>query len=70
MSTRRKRMSNVELIRTGELTDEAPYAYAATVPADDALVFTAGACPLDADGRGRPRSATSPGRPGSPWTTS
>ncbi|MGN6131533.1 MAG: RidA family protein [Nocardioidaceae bacterium] len=42
-------MSSVELIRTPSLTDRAPYAYAAVVPAGR-LVFTAGACPLDADG--------------------
>ena len=41
-------MSSVELIRTPSLTDRA-YAYAAVVPAGR-LVFTAGACPLDADG--------------------
>jgi len=39
---------SVELIRTAALTDAAPYAYAAVV---DELVFTAGACPLDDDGR-------------------
>ena len=39
----------VELIRAETLTDTAPYAYAARVPGGD-LVFTAGACPLDADG--------------------
>lgn len=42
-------MSSVELIHTPSLTDRAPYAYAAVVPAGR-LVFTAGACPLDADG--------------------
>lgn len=39
----------VELIRSASLTDTAPYAYAARVPGHD-LVFTAGACPLDAEG--------------------
>ena len=39
----------VELIRAETLTDTAPYAYAARVSGGD-LVFTAGACPLDADG--------------------
>ena len=39
----------VDLIRSNDLTDAAPYAYASVVPAG-ALVFTAGACPLDADG--------------------
>lgn len=42
-------MSSVELIRTSSLTDRAPYAYASVVPAGR-LVFTAGACPLDAEG--------------------
>ncbi len=42
-------MSSVELIRSDALTDRAPYAYASVVPAGR-LVFTAGACPLDADG--------------------
>ena len=37
----------VELIRSGELSDRAAYAYAARV---GELVFTAGACPLDDDG--------------------
>ncbi len=41
-------MSSVELIRTASLTHRA-YAYAAVVPAGR-LVFTAGACPLDAEG--------------------
>ena len=39
----------VDLIRSNDLTDAAPYAYASVVTAG-ALVFTAGACPLDADG--------------------
>ena len=42
-------MSGVELVRVPELADSAPYAYAAVVPAGRA-VFTAGACPLDAQG--------------------
>ena len=33
-----------------ELTDTAPYAYAAVAPPGARLVFTAGACPLDAAG--------------------
>ena len=41
-------MSNVELVRAPALTDTAPYAYAAVA---HGLVFTAGADPLDADGR-------------------
>lgn len=39
----------VTLIRATSLPD-APYAYAATAPADARLIFLAGACPLDADG--------------------
>jgi len=42
--------SRVELVRAPELTDAAPYAYAAVAHADARLVFTAGACPLDAAG--------------------
>ncbi|MGZ4437183.1 MAG: RidA family protein [Nocardioidaceae bacterium] len=42
-------MSGVELVRAEALTDAAPYAYASVVPAGR-LVFTAGACPLDASG--------------------
>ncbi|MCC2316070.1 RidA family protein [Cellulomonas xiejunii] len=38
----------ITLVRSEQLTAKAPYAYAAV--AGD-LVFTAGACPLDADGR-------------------
>lgn len=37
----------MELIRSEALTDRAPYAYAAVA---HGLVFTAGACPLDAAG--------------------
>jgi enamine deaminase RidA (YjgF/YER057c/UK114 family) len=40
----------VTLIRSTELTDRAPYAYAAVSPPGTRLVFTAGACPLDAAG--------------------
>src|SRR5882757_1933335 len=40
----------VELIRSSELTDVAPYAYAAVARDVTRLVFTAGVCPLDADG--------------------
>ncbi|SCG76749.1 Enamine deaminase RidA, house cleaning of reactive enamine intermediates, YjgF/YER057c/UK114 family [Micromonospora echinaurantiaca] len=39
------------LIRVPTLSDVAEYAYAATVEPPARLVFTAGACPLDADGR-------------------
>ncbi|MFC4784067.1 RidA family protein [Nocardioides sp. MAHUQ-72] len=40
----------LELVRTPALSDRAPYAYAARV-SGGALVFTAGACPLDDEGR-------------------
>ncbi len=43
-------MSHVELVRAADLTDQVPYAYASVVPAGR-MVFTAGACPLDADGK-------------------
>jgi enamine deaminase RidA (YjgF/YER057c/UK114 family) len=39
--------SHIELVRSAELTSRAPYAYAAVA---GPYVFTAGACPLDADG--------------------
>ncbi|WP_454041739.1 RidA family protein [Cellulosimicrobium sp. Marseille-Q8652] len=42
---------NVTLIRSRELSDAAEYAYASTVSADARLVFLAGSCPLDAEGR-------------------
>ena len=38
----------MELVRVPRLTQSVPYAYAAVSP--DGYVFTAGACPLDADG--------------------
>ena len=41
----------VKLIRVPALSDVAEYAYAATVEPPARLVFTAGACPLDAEGR-------------------
>lgn len=41
--------SVVRLIRSGSLA-AAPYAYAATAPADARLIFLAGACPLADDG--------------------
>ena len=41
-------MTRVRLLRTDALTPCVPYAYAAEV---DGLVLTAGACPLDDDGR-------------------
>ena len=37
-------------MRPDELTEAAPYAYAALAPAGARLVFTAGACPLDESG--------------------
>ena len=40
----------VTLIHPVGLTDKAPYAYVAVTPPDRSLVFTAGACPLDAEG--------------------
>jgi enamine deaminase RidA (YjgF/YER057c/UK114 family) len=42
--------ASVELIRSSELTDVAPYAYAAVAHDVRRLVFTAGACPLDGNG--------------------
>ena len=41
---------SIELIRVPQLTDRAPYAYAAVASEVRRLVFTAGACPLDEDG--------------------
>jgi enamine deaminase RidA (YjgF/YER057c/UK114 family) len=41
---------DVTLVRVAELASEAPYAYAAVSPPGRRLVFTAGACPLDAAG--------------------
>ena len=43
-------MEPVTLVRSTDLTDKAPYAYAAVSPPGARLVFTAGACPLDAAG--------------------
>ena len=42
--------SRVRLIRNGELAQAVDYAYAAVVEAPVRAVWTAGACPLDADG--------------------
>ena len=39
--------TSIELIHPPELTDRAPYAYAAVAHDVSRLVFTAGACPLD-----------------------
>jgi enamine deaminase RidA (YjgF/YER057c/UK114 family) len=44
-------MRRVELVRVRGLSDQAPYAYVATVAAVTTLIFSAGACPLDADGQ-------------------
>ncbi|MET8120298.1 RidA family protein [Micromonospora sp. NPDC005189] len=41
----------VALLHVPVLSDVAEYAYAATVEPPARLVFTAGACPLDAEGR-------------------
>jgi enamine deaminase RidA (YjgF/YER057c/UK114 family) len=40
----------IELVRSPHLADKAPYAYAAVAHDVRRLVFTAGACPLDAAG--------------------
>jgi enamine deaminase RidA (YjgF/YER057c/UK114 family) len=41
---------HTELIRPPELSDRAPYAYAARVDGASRLVFSAGACPIDHNG--------------------
>src|SRR6476660_7788172 len=41
---------SIDLVRSVELADRAPYAYAAISPLGARLIFTAGACPLDAAG--------------------
>jgi enamine deaminase RidA (YjgF/YER057c/UK114 family) len=41
---------HTELIRPPELSDRAPYAYAARVDGASRLVFSAGACPIDQNG--------------------
>lgn len=43
--------SSVQLIRAPALSDIAQYAYAATAPKDARLIFLAGSCPLEEDGR-------------------
>ncbi|MFJ3383143.1 MULTISPECIES: Rid family hydrolase [unclassified Curtobacterium] len=43
--------SAVQLIRSTILSSVAEYAYAATAPAGARMVFLAGSCPLDGDGR-------------------
>jgi enamine deaminase RidA (YjgF/YER057c/UK114 family) len=40
----------VELVRSADLAADVPYAYAAVAEGVGRLVFTAGACPLDAEG--------------------
>ncbi len=42
---------HVRLIRSSALSDVAQYAYASSVEPGARLVFPAGACPLDGDGR-------------------
>ena len=43
--------SAVELVRCPNLTDQVPHAYASVVDGPGRLVFTAGACPLDGEGK-------------------
>jgi enamine deaminase RidA (YjgF/YER057c/UK114 family) len=43
-------VANRRLINPPELFDGVPYSYVSTVP-EGATVFTAGACPVDAEGR-------------------
>ncbi|MBA3249515.1 MAG: RidA family protein [Geodermatophilaceae bacterium] len=43
-------LPGVRLLRSAQLTSRAPYAYAAVAEGVSALVFTAGACPLDGNG--------------------
>jgi len=40
----------IELVRCPALAQSVPYAYAAVAPATTQIVFTAGACPIDAAG--------------------
>jgi enamine deaminase RidA (YjgF/YER057c/UK114 family) len=42
--------AHIELVRAPDLSDRAPYAYASVAHDATRLLFTAGACPLDADG--------------------
>ena len=42
---------SVRLLRSQHLSPGVPYAYAATADPSAGLLFTAGACPLDAEGR-------------------
>jgi enamine deaminase RidA (YjgF/YER057c/UK114 family) len=41
---------SIDLIRSHELTDRVPYAYAAVANDISRLIYTAGACPLDESG--------------------
>ncbi len=41
---------SVSLVRVADLAGEVPYAYAAVAATDRRLLFTAGACPLNAEG--------------------
>jgi enamine deaminase RidA (YjgF/YER057c/UK114 family) len=50
MSSDASRKPLVRLVRSDDLAADVPYAYAATTQAPPRLVFTAGACPLDASG--------------------
>jgi enamine deaminase RidA (YjgF/YER057c/UK114 family) len=43
--------ARIDLVRTLDLTDQAPYAYASVARDVSHLVFTAGACPLDSEGK-------------------
>ena len=43
--------TEAHLVQATGLATAVPYSYAAVVPAGARLVFLAGACPLDADGR-------------------
>ena len=45
-----KSRTPVELVRSHDLSENVPYAYAAITPEVGRLVFTAGACPLDSAG--------------------
>jgi enamine deaminase RidA (YjgF/YER057c/UK114 family) len=43
--------ARIDLVRTPDLTDQAQYAYASVARGVSRLVFTAGACPLDSEGK-------------------
>jgi enamine deaminase RidA (YjgF/YER057c/UK114 family) len=45
-----KQARSITLVRSQDLSDGAPYAYASIAPPNARLVFTAGACPLNAAG--------------------